>query len=282
DPSATIPRRPGGKGVRTLMAVFKLSNVRPLPPAPEIVVRDGKPHVRLTERGRAVFYPLPKDGTKYLRLAKTWTVEYRDEHDIVRRKKGFTDKAATEALEVELRKRVDRAKLGYADPAEEHGRTPLADHLRDYAAALEAKGDSSYHVRRTVGRATTVLTGCKFIYPADVKPGLITAWLNDIRRDRTPVPIPKGRESFRPDEAAALLGITKAGLASGVKRHRLAASGNGKARRLPRKTVETLAQMAAKGSGPATVNHYVRTLRGFFAWMVKAKRIASNPVNPCP
>ena len=34
----------------------------------------------------------------------------------------------------------------------------------------------------------------------------------------------------------------------------------------------------AKGCGPETVNHYVRAVRGFFRWLVKAKRLGSNPL----
>jgi site-specific recombinase XerC len=30
---------------------------------------------------------------------------------------------------------------------------------------------------------------------------------------------------------------------------------------------------------PATVNHYNRAVRAFFRWMVKAKRMGSNPVD---
>ncbi len=65
-----------------------------------------------------------------------------------------------------------------------------------------------------------------------------------------------------------------------VKRHNLTATGNGKARRLPRATVEALVLKQAKGCGPATTNHYIRAVRGFFRWLVRAKRIGSNRSNP--
>ena len=35
----------------------------------------------------------------------------------------------------------------------------------------------------------------------------------------------------------------------------------------------------AKGCGPETINHYVRAVRGFFRWLVRAKRIGSNPLD---
>ena len=64
-----------------------------------------------------------------------------------------------------------------------------------------------------------------------------------------------------------------------MKRHGLLATGHGKKRRLPRATVEALALRLDRGCGPQTVNHYVRAVRGFFRWMVKSKRCASDPLD---
>ena len=63
-----------------------------------------------------------------------------------------------------------------------------------------------------------------------------------------------------------------------VARHRLPTVGNGPARRLPRSTAVAIAERLAKGAGPATVNHYVRAVRGFFRWLVRSKRVGSNPM----
>src|SRR5262249_46319512 len=57
-----------------------------------------------------------------------------------------------------------------------------------------------------------------------------------------------------------------------------AVEGQGKARRMPRATVEALAGRMARGHGPQTINHYVRAVRGFFRWMVRAKRSGANPL----
>jgi site-specific recombinase XerC len=90
--------------------------------------------------------------------------------------------------------------------------------------------------------------------------------------------LPAGQAAFTPAETAALLGVTGAAVRSAVARHGLAATGNGRARVYPRATVETLALRAAAGAGPQTVNHYVRAVRGFFRWLVAAKRIGNNPL----
>ena len=49
---------------------FKLQSTRALPAGAEVVNRDGKPHARMKDRGRAVLYPLTKDGTKFLKPSK--------------------------------------------------------------------------------------------------------------------------------------------------------------------------------------------------------------------
>ena len=54
--------------------------------------------------------------------------------------KGFADLKATEQLAAETARKASRVRVGIIDPAEEHARRPLADHLKDYTAYLEAKG----------------------------------------------------------------------------------------------------------------------------------------------
>src|SRR5262245_37236305 len=116
---------------------FKPTRPFPLPPDAEIVDKDGKPHARVKERGKSVLYPLTKDRRKDLRPAKRWYFDLRDGNGTVRRVKGFADLKATEQLAAEMERKVSRVRSGYADPAEEHARRPLADHLKDYAAHLE-------------------------------------------------------------------------------------------------------------------------------------------------
>src|SRR5262249_7108049 len=57
----------------------------------------------------------------------------------------------------------------------------------------------------------------------------------------------------------------------------LEATGAGKARRLPRETVQALADRLARGASPETVNHHVRALRSFGRWLVRSRRWGVNP-----
>lgn len=63
-----------------------------------------------------------------------------------------------------------------------------------------------------------------------------------------------------------------------MKRHNLAATETGRARTLPRATVEALVARASQGVSPETANHYLRAVRGFFRWMVRSKRLTANPL----
>ncbi len=257
---------------------FKPTRPYRLPAGAEIVTHDGKPHVRLKERGKPVLYPVTKDGTKYLRPAKRYYFDHRDATGTVRRVKGFADLKATEQLAAEMERKASRVRAGIIDPAEEHTRRPLMDHLKDYAAFLKAKGSGGKHVRDTTARCAALFAGARFVFLADVDAGKAAEWLNARRSDATPVALPDGVEAFRPSEAARLLGVTRAALGKALRRHQLAAVGSGKARRLPRATVQALADRAARGDGAATANHYIGAARGFFRWLVKARRAGMNPL----
>lgn len=256
---------------------FKLQSTRPLPADAVIVEHEGRPHVRMKDRGRSVLYPLTKDGAKYLKPSKCYYFEYRDANGTVRRKKGFADLKATETLAADTERNAARVRAGYTDPLEEQVRRPLAEHLADYAAHLEAKGNTSEHIRRVVGRCRALFEGAGFAFPLEADAGRAAEWLNVLRRDGQPVAVPSGKE-FRPGEVAQMLGVHLSAVSAMVRRMQLPATGNGKARRFPRCTVEALALQQTKGASPQTVNHYIASVRAFFGWMVQAKRIGSNPL----
>jgi len=256
---------------------FKPTRPYPLPADADIIEHEGRPHVRMKERGRTVLYRVSKDGTKYLRPSKRWYFEIRDASGTLRRIKGFADLKATEQLAAEMERKAGRARSGYADPAEEHIRRPLAEHLEAYAAALEAKGNVPEHNRATVAKVSAAFSGCGFVFPLDLDAGKVSAWLADLRRPRRMAELPPG-DAFSSTEAGKLLGIGADAVRRFVARHRLPTTGNGPARRLPRATVEAIAERAAQGNGPSTINHYIRALRGFSRWLMRAKRIGSDPL----
>lgn len=257
---------------------YKLTRPYALPADAEIVDVGGKPHVRMKDRGRAVLYRVSEDGKKYLKPSKRWYFDYRDENGTVRRCKGFSDLKATEQLAAEMERKVSRLRAGIIDPSEEHFRRKLADHLQDYAAALEAKGNTPEHNRATIAKIKAIFKGCEVVFIRDVDAGNVSAWLAKLRRGRKRVAeIPPG-ESFASSKVASILGVKIDSVRRFVARHRLPTVGRGAARKLTRQAVERIAVLLSRGCGPTTINHHIRAIQGFFRWLVDAKRIGSNPV----
>ncbi len=263
-----------------MASLYKPTVTRPLPPDAAVVTHKGKPHVRLKDqRGREVFHPLTADGSRYRAKASKWYGKLKDANGKwVPVKLDTADKQAAQAKLNKLAAVAERKRLGLFDPQEEHVRRPLADHLADYAAALTAKGDTGQHVTLTRQRLTALFAGCGCVFLADADAARVAEWLTALRRGSTPVAVPDG-EAFTPGRVAELLGVSGTAVANLIRRWHLPATGNGKARRYPRATVEALAANRAKGAGPGTANHYVRAVRGFFRWLVKAKRIGANPMD---
>jgi integrase len=255
---------------------FKPTRPYPLPAGAEVVEHDGRRCYKTKDKGRTVFYPLSKDGRQYLKPTRCYYFDIRDENGIVRRVKGSTDKAVTEQMIADWQRRIERRRLGYADPVEEHATRPLVDHLADYAAHLEAKGNVAAHTKATVSKIAAVIKGCGFTFPRDLDANTVSAWLTTLRRDGAAVAIPPG-EAFSSSAVAELVGLTVDAVRRFVARHRLPTVGNGPARRLTRAAVERIVEKKAKGISPETANHYVRALRGFGRWLVKSKRIGSDP-----
>ena len=256
---------------------FKPVRTTPLPKDAQVVERDGKPHVRVRDhRGRLIWCPLTKDGKAYLRPSNCWYFDLKDESGRVRRVKGSPDKNVTEQMIAEAVRRVERRRLGYADPLEDYLTRPLREHLGDFAAHLEAKGDTARHVRETIARVVAVLDGCGFVLPADLDASKLEAWLSGLRKGTSAVRLPVG-EAFASSVVAELLGIKVDSVRRFVARHRLPTVGTGRDRRLTRQAVEFIARKQAEGLAPRSVNALVIAIRSFTSWLVRGKRLASDP-----
>ena len=189
------------------------------------------------------------------------------------------DKQAAQRMLRKLESDVALASVGLADPFAGQRPRPLSAHLTDFASHLRAKGDTETHIEQTVARVQALFDGCEWKVYGDIDTARASEWLTSLRQAAPSVAIPTKKAEFTPGEVSALFGISGAALRATIKRHGLAATGNGKARKYPRETVTALADRVGRGVGPGTVNHYVRAVRGFFRWMVKAKRIGSNPLD---
>jgi len=82
---------------------------------------------------------------------------------------------------------------------------------------------------------------------------------------------------YTPKEVATMLGITVDGMRATMKRMRLKAEGNGKARRLTRSMVETLLERSGRGKSIQTTNYYLAHVKAFAGWLVKDRRMQVDP-----
>lgn len=144
-----------------------------------------RPFVRMTERGRAVFYKLSKDGTKYLKPVSKWYIRLSSESKPI---PGFKDKGATEQRAAELERRASRESVGLTDPAEEHLKRPLLLHLEDFERSMLADGCTNEYAALATSRCTAMLEGCKFARVADISASRLAEWLAEQRT----LPVTKG------------------------------------------------------------------------------------------
>lgn len=189
-----------------------------------------------------------------------------------------TDRQAAERMLRKLQSDAALVGVGLADPFAAHKRTPLADHLTAYREHLTAKGNTADHCKQTCDRIAAMFARCGFVLPTDLDAGRASEWLNAIRTGTRAVVVPPG-DSFTPAQVAALFGVSGAAVRATLKRLGMTGTGHGKARRYQRATVVAMADRTGQGVGPETVNHYVRAVRGFVRWMVKSKRIGTNPLH---
>ena len=185
------------------------------------------------------------------------------------------NKEAARIMLGELLKKTELHKAGAGDPFEDQKQKPLREHLDDYRRYLEAEGNCGAYVQRTIAQITAILDGCGFAFTTDLAAEKVTEFLHRLRRDPPRPALPAGQELFTPREMiAALGGIRPPRLAKLIRREGLAVtSGNGKKRRYPRATVETLQDRVCRGINITTSNSYLRAMKGFSRWLNKTERI---------
>lgn len=106
--------------------------------------------------------------TRYRRRAAVWYGQFADAAGKRVRVKLCADKSAARLKLAELVRQVGREKLGLSDPAEEHARRPLTDHLTDYETHLRQRGNCSVHVRGAVAQVRAVAVGRRWAHLKDV------------------------------------------------------------------------------------------------------------------
>ncbi len=219
-------------------------------------------------------------GERITKIRKKWYIRYVD--PLKRRRvsiAGYSDRKATEQKAAFLERQAERRASGLIDPAEVHWNRPIEEHLQEYRDFLINKGASEEHARRTLTRATQILSSCKIGKINEITLAPIQSHIAQLRNRKKLPCLPNDQESFTKKEIATLLGVGMAAVGKQVRHYNLAAEGNGKARRYPRETVLSLVTMRAEGRGIATANHYLQSVRGFCRWLVLDRRLPMNPIS---
>lgn len=211
---------------------------------------------------------------KVSRKSEIWYGKYKAANGRFRKMPLCTDKTASKQMLAKLVVDAKMARLDMTDIFEEHGTRLLVEHVDDYRRYLEAEGNCREYVAQTNARIRTVLDGCQFAFIADLAAEKVAEFLHGLRRDPPRPALSLGQEWFTPRElVAALNGARPRKLARLLRRERLVAKGNGKARKYPRTTVEALQDRLLRGIGISTSNGYLVAIKGFARWLVEKERM---------
>lgn len=261
--------------------LYKQPKTKPIPPGAEIInCKGGVKLARWVDaKGNKQEALLNKAGDRIRILSEKWYGEYRDADGRKIREPLAVNKAAAQLMLNERVREAEMGKAGVRDPFAGHTRRPLKEHLEDYRRHLAAKDDTADHVVRTVGRIQRVFDHCKFALIGDIQASAVEQFLATLRATRRAIHLDPTKEEYTKAELAAAIGFKPHNVTNLVRRWRLAATGNGKARRYPRATAEALRdRLTARGGSVSTSNHYLRSVKGFAAWLVKDRRTAVNPL----
>jgi hypothetical protein len=173
-----------------MATLFKPTRPYPLPANPEIIDRDGRPHVRVREKGRTVCYPLSEDRAQYLKPASKWAADVRLADGKRKRFRFSANRDAAAVMLADLLKKIENEKAGVTDRFTAHRKRPLTELLVEYARHHGDRGNTDKQAAQAVRRCELVFEGCGFALYTDLDGPTAERWLAD-RRDR-----PKGDGGF--------------------------------------------------------------------------------------
>jgi integrase len=189
------------------------------------------------------------------------------------------NKGAAQIMLGELMRKAEMARAGVCDPFEVHRRRPLTDHVDDYEQYLRHKGAGDKHTRGVVSHIRRIAAGCQLTFLDDISLSGVQGFLAQLVGERPQLPpIDPEQEWYTLTELAAVVGVKPHCIRQLVRRWGLAAEGSSRRRRFPRATALALRERLGQPVGPATLNHFIRAIRGFCRWLVRDRRTAGDPL----
>jgi integrase len=244
-----------------------------------VILDENGQHQHRTPDGERVTKATP-NAVKITTTSKVWRGQYRDAAGDLRQVSLCANKAASRQMLAELEVTARQAERGMVASYEQHHKRAIVEHLEDYRRSL--RGSTPDYISTTVNRVRCIIDGCGFQRIADISASRVQTFLADLRDKGAripPLPPPADAEAgYTKTELADALGAKPATLAAIVKRHGLAGTGSGNARRFPRETAEAARGWLRRGRGSQTIAHYLTAMKQFCRWLVKDRRTPSNAV----
>ncbi len=124
------------------------------------------------EKGRKCAKDAP--GARYVE-SRYWTVQYYV-NGRPKLTKGYTDKGASEQLGAKLERAKARGEEGLIDPYKDHRHRPIAQHVTDYIADLEAMGRDDKYRNNARLRLGKLIAACGWKVLGDISADSFCRW----------------------------------------------------------------------------------------------------------
>ncbi|HEX4611491.1 MAG TPA: hypothetical protein VH092_25075 [Urbifossiella sp.] len=151
-----------------MATLFKPTRPYLLPPGAEVVEKDGRPHARVREKGKAVLYPLSADGASYLKPAAKWAADVRLADGTRKRVRFSPNRDAAALMLADLLKRIENEKAGIRDDYADHRKRPLGDLLAAYERHVLDKGATGKEAAQAARRCEIVFGAVGFVTLKDL------------------------------------------------------------------------------------------------------------------
>jgi integrase/recombinase XerD len=153
-----------------------------IPEGAHLFTRNGKRFARFKVKNKTVEGQITAKGDRVRLLSRIWRGEFRDPDGMVHDVRLCTDKEAANQKLAELIRKADRKSARMGDAYDEHHKRALSDHVADFRAYMEGKGNTIHHAKKTCNRVQAVLDGCRFAFIGDLSGSAVVKWLADQRQ----------------------------------------------------------------------------------------------------
>jgi integrase len=125
----------------------------------------------------------PISGQKVRKRAPKWYGQFVDANGQRQRVPLCKNKAAASQMLNAIERKEALKRAGVIDPFEDHRKRPLAEHLNDWKAVLEARENTADYVALKIARAQSIIEACGFTFIADLSASKVESCLAAFRRD---------------------------------------------------------------------------------------------------